>query len=233
MVTISFEFLLIVVHYPTCLRAVPRTTETSIQEGDLYSRGAIHAALSMTAIRQKLSNSLPAIQRFVTRYNNRGTAEFAKGRDERINWHDVGGIKNFALGYTASTFPVQLTNDTDIQRFDEHLASKPGMVIPGGAICRYVDFAPKITSPMHRTISLDFGVVIEGQMESKLDSSETRIMNRGDVMIMRAAPHEWRNTSETEWARMLFVLLDAEALIVNGRPIEEDYGKAMPGIPGS
>ena len=185
------------------------------------------------SVRQKLANGLPAIRRFITKYNDKGTAEFAKNKDETIKWHDVGGIKNFALGYTASTFPVKLSDESDIANFDAHLLNKPGMVIPGGAICRYVDFAPGIISPMHRTISLDFGVVIEGQMESKVDSGETRLMKRGDLMIMRAAPHEWRNPSQTEWARMLFVLLDAEAPVVNGQPVEEDYGMAMPGIPRS
>ena len=185
------------------------------------------------SIRQKLANGLPLIKQFITKYNKQGTAEFVKNRNETINWHDVGGIKNFALGYTATTFPVKLSDDNDIATFESHLIDKPGMVIPGGAIARYVDFAPGIISSMHRTISLDFGVVIEGQMESKLDSGETRLMHRGDLMIMRAAPHEWRNPSETEWARMLFVLLDAEAPIVNGKTVEEDYGKAMPGIPNS
>ena len=58
-------------------------------------------------------------------------------------------------------------------------------------------------------------------------------MNRGDLMVMRAAPHEWRNTSQTEWARVLFVLLDAEAPVVNGQKVEADYGHAMPSIPQS
>ena len=185
------------------------------------------------SVRQKLANGLPAIKQFITRYNRQGTADFVENRNETITWHDVGGIKNFALGYTASTFPVKLSDDQDIAKFDDHLVNKPGMVIPGGAIARYVDFAPGVISPMHRTISLDFGVVIEGQMESKLDSGETRLMNRGDLMVMRAALHEWRNPSETEWARMLFVLLDAEAPIVNGEAMGENYGKAMPGIPKS
>ncbi|KAK3723481.1 hypothetical protein LTR37_001733 [Vermiconidia calcicola] len=184
-------------------------------------------------IGQRLANGLPAVCRFITKYNDKGTAEFAGNRDETINWHDVGGIKNYALGYTTTTSPVNIADDADISTFDQHLVRKPGMVIPGGAICRYVDFAPGVTSPMHRTISVDFGVVIEGQMESKLDSGETRLMNRGDLMVMRAALHEWRNPSKTEWARMLFVLLDAEAPIVNGKTVDEDYRNALPGIPKS
>ena len=117
------------------------------------------------SIRKRLSNGLPAVQGFITRYSKHGTAEFAKNRNDTIHWHDVGGIKNYALGNKASTSPVKLSDDGDLQKIDRYLIDKPGMVIHGGAICRSVDFARDIISPMHRGISLDFGVVIDGQME--------------------------------------------------------------------
>jgi quercetin dioxygenase-like cupin family protein len=57
---------------------------------------------------------------------------------------------------------------------------------------------------MHRTESLDYGVVLEGSMELILDSGETKIMNRGDVCVQRATSHAWKNVSENGgWARML------------------------------
>ena len=38
---------------------------------------------------------------------------------------------------------------------------------------------------MHRTQSLDFGVVLEGEIELVLDSGETRLLKRGDVAVQR------------------------------------------------
>ncbi|RBR22531.1 hypothetical protein FVER53590_25055 [Fusarium verticillioides] len=38
---------------------------------------------------------------------------------------------------------------------------------------------------MHRTLSIDYGVVIEGEMELVLDSGENRAMKRGDVAVQR------------------------------------------------
>lgn len=93
---------------------------------------------------------------------------------------------------------------------------------------RIVDMRPGALSPMHRTVSLDYGVVLEGEVELVLDSGEVRLMKRGDVAIQRGTNHAWRNNSDTVWARMLYVLQEAEPLEVAGQKLEEDYG----GIPG-
>ena len=55
-------------------------------------------------------------------------------------------------------------------------------------------------------------------------------MSRGDLMTMRTTPHEWLNQSQTKWARMLSVLLDAEPLVINGKAVEENCGKQLPVI---
>lgn len=86
---------------------------------------------------------------------------------------------------------------------------------------------------MHRTQSLDYGIVVEGQIESILDSGETQLMGRGDVMVQRATMHAWRNPSETEWARMIFVLQDCKPLYINGERFGEDLGRGTEGLPAS
>jgi quercetin dioxygenase-like cupin family protein len=85
---------------------------------------------------------------------------------------------------------------------------------------------------MHRTVSLDYGVVIEGEMELVLDSGETRLMRRGDMAIQRGTMHAWRNPSATDWARMLYVLQECEPVEVAGKKLGEDYGD-MQGVPKS
>ena len=79
---------------------------------------------------------------------------------------------------------------------------------------------------MHRTQSLDYGVVLEGEVEMILDGGETRLLRRGDVAVQRGTNHAWRNTSETEWARMLFVLLASEKVMVAGKELGEDLSTA-------
>jgi quercetin dioxygenase-like cupin family protein len=91
---------------------------------------------------------------------------------------------------------------------------------------------PGAVSPMHRTVSLDYGVVLEGEMELVLDSGETRLLKRGDLAVQRGTLHAWRNTNKTEWARMLYFLQESEPLEVGGAKLGEDYGK-MTGVPKS
>ncbi len=59
-----------------------------------------------------------------------------------------------------------------------------------------------------------------------LDSGERQRMEKGDVAVQRATMHSWVNTSETEWARMLFVLQDCEVLEVGGVEMREDLGSS-------
>lgn len=75
---------------------------------------------------------------------------------------------------------------------------------------------------MHRTVSLDYGIVLEGDIELVLDSGETRPMKRGDIAIQRGTNHAWRNMSSEKWGRMLYVLQPSQPLQVAGKMFGED-----------
>jgi mannose-6-phosphate isomerase-like protein (cupin superfamily) len=59
---------------------------------------------------------------------------------------------------------------------------------------------------MHRTQSVDYGVVIEGEMVLVLDEGEA-VLRPGSVVIQRGTNHAWANRSGRV-CRMLFVLID-------------------------
>jgi mannose-6-phosphate isomerase-like protein (cupin superfamily) len=59
---------------------------------------------------------------------------------------------------------------------------------------------------MHRTESIDYGVVIEGEMTLVLDDSEV-LLRPGSVVVQRGTNHAWANRSGRP-CRMLFVLID-------------------------
>lgn len=61
---------------------------------------------------------------------------------------------------------------------------------------------------MHKTESIDYGVVIEGELTLILDDSEVSL-KQGDVVIQRGSNHAWANRS-TKPCRMLFVLIDGK-----------------------
>jgi quercetin dioxygenase-like cupin family protein len=61
---------------------------------------------------------------------------------------------------------------------------------------------------MHRTKTLDYVVMIEGEAVLLLDDSEL-MLNQGDVVVQRGTDHAWENRSE-KVARMAFFHIDAE-----------------------
>ncbi|CAJ0552442.1 Ff.00g064210.m01.CDS01 [Fusarium sp. VM40] len=140
----------------------------------------------------------------------------------------------FNVAYTTSEFPPSLNNNSDIKMHDELLSSgKLGLVNKNGTVCRIVDFAPGFDCMMYRTQSLDYGIVLEGEIELVLDSGETQMMRRGDVAVQRGTMHAWRNPSTTEWARMIFVLQDCQSIVIGGQKVGEDLGRGVVGLPQS
>ncbi|MGO1543476.1 MAG: cupin domain-containing protein [Gulosibacter sp.] len=119
----------------------------------------------------------------------------------------------------------QATADTDIPPFPGH----------GETILRVVDFPPDANYPVdggealfeeiggheeakagnkhsdgkhfwfHRTDSLDYAVVLEGEITLLVDDGEATL-SPGDVVIQRATSHAWSNRTGKN-ARMLFVLI--------------------------
>ncbi|RMZ77432.1 hypothetical protein DV738_g4401, partial [Chaetothyriales sp. CBS 135597] len=171
---------------------------------------------------------MQAINRYITDHDGQGKAIFSTAIDEQLPFQELPDGARFALGYTTRTTPVDLNNGRDISDYQKDLEVKPGIMIPGGSVLRIVDMRPGALSPMHRTVSLDYGVVIEGEVELVLDSGETRLLKRGDVAVQRGTNHAWRNASQTEWARMLYVLQEAHPVKIGSDVLSEDYG----GIPG-
>jgi mannose-6-phosphate isomerase-like protein (cupin superfamily) len=63
---------------------------------------------------------------------------------------------------------------------------------------------------MHRTRSVDYAVVISGEIDMLLDDTEVHL-EQGDVLVQRGTSHAWVNRGK-ESCRIAFVLIDAEDL---------------------
>ena len=77
---------------------------------------------------------------------------------------------------------------------------------PGGTKIRVNEFPPGVVSPVHRTQSVDYGIVLSGEVVLVLDDTET-VLRAGDVVVQRGTYHRWENRSP-EPARMAFILID-------------------------
>ncbi|MFT3905442.1 MAG: cupin domain-containing protein [Steroidobacteraceae bacterium] len=61
---------------------------------------------------------------------------------------------------------------------------------------------------MHRTRSIDYGIVLEGEIYLIMDDSEV-LLRAGDVVIQRGTDHAWENRTQ-QVCRMAFILVGAE-----------------------
>ncbi len=185
----------------------------------------------------QISDLRPIITHF-TGHNQDGKGIIQESRPATWSIYDDNKMA-FNVAYTTSQMPVDLVDDADIKRHNEVVNPNRepplGLVNKNGTVCRVVDFSPGYVSLMHRTVSLDYGVVLEGEIELLLDAEDQapQRMGRGDVAVQRGTMHAWKNPSKTEWARMLFVLQDSKELKVNGQILKEDLGPGVEGLPPS
>jgi uncharacterized cupin superfamily protein len=60
---------------------------------------------------------------------------------------------------------------------------------------------------MHRTKSVDYAIVLSGEIDMLLDDSEVHL-KAGDILIQQATNHAWVNRSK-DFCKIAFVLIDA------------------------
>ncbi len=87
---------------------------------------------------------------------------------------------------------------------------------PMGSRFAVIDFPPGNKPHMHRTETIDYVIVIEGEIDMDMDDS-TVTLKAGDMMVQRGTNHAWANRGATR-ARVAFILIDAEPLGI-GHPV--------------
>jgi quercetin dioxygenase-like cupin family protein len=78
---------------------------------------------------------------------------------------------------------------------------------------------------MHRTLSLDYAVVLSGEIVLRLDGGREKTMRAGEMIVSRGTNHEWHNRTD-KWCRCLVVMVGAEAVkLADGTVLEETVFK--------
>jgi quercetin dioxygenase-like cupin family protein len=161
-----------------------------------------------------LSDSgLPSIQRVITGHDADGRAVF-KSEDVTPTKMIPSGDASFLLIWTTETVPADNNDETDGRLRDA------GLTLNQGSVIRIVDMLPGKQSPMHRTNSIDYGIVLSGEIELELDDGAKRTVHEGGIIIQRGTNHLWRNTTDKP-TRIAFILIEAPAYVHDGAPLEE------------
>jgi quercetin dioxygenase-like cupin family protein len=167
-------------------------------------------------------NNLPHIHRYITTHSTDGEAVFVSHAQipDYMPSKPAGEDGEIALLYATTSTPTNVDDEADIAMYDEFLHQPPGITTEAGTVFRMVDLRPGKVTPMHRTVSVDYGIVLNGEVDLILDSGASRLLRRGDVCVQRGTAHSFKNMSATEWCRMLFVFLPMQMLTIKGKDLD-------------
>lgn len=157
---------------------------------------------------------LPPVRRVVTGHDAAGKAVVIDDQ----SFDPIGiptGDARFTVVWSTPTAPVDNDDTFDGRKRNVDLT------LPGGSVLRVVDMLPGKSAPMHRTSSLDYGIVLSGEIELVLDDGASTLVKAGGIIIQRGTIHSWYNPSADVPARIVFVLLDAAPATVDGVPLPD------------
>jgi mannose-6-phosphate isomerase-like protein (cupin superfamily) len=95
-------------------------------------------------------------------------------------------------------------------------ATKPvGTSLENGTVFRVIEFGPGVAPRRHRTDSIDYAVVMSGEIHMELDDGEVHL-KEGDVLVQRGTIHNWINRGTVPCV-MAVVLVGAEPVSAGGK----------------
>lgn len=86
---------------------------------------------------------------------------------------------------------------------------------PNGTVFRLVEYAPGVAPRNHRTESIDYAVVMSGEIDMELDGTTVHL-KAGDVLVQRGTIHNWSNRG-TAPCLIAFVLVAAKPVKRGGK----------------
>ena len=146
-----------------------------------------------------------------------------------VTGHDASGratvridepVKNVISGrpgasssviWSTKGFPVD--NDDDFDGALRDVKTSEG----DGTVFRVVRYEPGVTPRNHRTDSIDYAVVISGEIDMDLDGTVVHL-RAGDVLVQRGTLHNWINRGR-EACVIAFVLVGAKPVSAGGRTL--------------
>jgi quercetin dioxygenase-like cupin family protein len=81
-------------------------------------------------------------------------------------------------------------------------------MIENGSVFRILDFRPGVEHRMHRTDSVDYLIVMKGEIDMELDNGVEVHLKTGDVMVQKGTIHNWINRG-TETCVIAVILIHA------------------------
>ena len=151
------------------------------------------------------------IRRVVTGHDAQGRAKIKVDEIAKNVISNRPGAASCVV-WSTKGFPV------DNDGFNDPTAGAFKTTVEGGTVFRIVHYGPGVTPRNHRTDSIDYAVVISGEIDMELDDGVVAHLKQGDVLVQRGTIHNWVNRGK-EACIIAFVLISAKPVSAAGKAL--------------
>jgi quercetin dioxygenase-like cupin family protein len=151
------------------------------------------------------------IRRVVTGHDDQGRAKVLIDEQAQNVFSQRPGA-HYSVIWSTEGFPASNDGDGDPS------GRKIGTTIDNGTVFRVVSFGPGVSPRNHRTDSIDYAVVVSGEIDMELDAGNVVHLKAGDVLVQRGTIHNWVNKG-TEPCVIAFTLVSAKPVTAGGKTL--------------
>jgi quercetin dioxygenase-like cupin family protein len=155
----------------------------------------------------------PPIRRVVTGHDNNSVAKAIMDGEASNHKGGASGAQSTLIWITEGA-PAEMPVGEQVEDLGARILGTPPPA--NGTRFAVITFPPGNPGRMHRTETIDYVIVMQGELDMDMDDSTVKL-KAGDVMVQRGTNHAWVNRGK-EVARAAFVLVDAKPLGI-GHPI--------------
>lgn len=149
----------------------------------------------------------PPIRRVVTGHDAANTAKvLIDGPATNAKFPGPGAVST--LMWVTDAMPCDMPIGENAEDMGARIVGTPPP--PNGTRFAVLEIPPGNTPAMHRTETIDYVIVLSGEIEMDMDDS-TVTLKAGDILIQRGTNHAWANRSSAP-AKIAVVLVDAKPL---------------------
>jgi len=158
------------------------------------------------------------VRRIVTGHDTNGKAVVAS--DERLTAvsRRIGANITGCEIWSTDRMPVDNSAAADAAQRTGFVKRYNYVGTGQGTTIRITEWAPGHARFTHRTETVDYAILLSGEIDLELDNVETVHLKPGDVVVQRGTIHTWVNRGSVP-AVTAFILIDAKPAEVNGEEL--------------
>lgn len=151
------------------------------------------------------------VRRVVTGHNEKGQAIVEIDEVAKNVISNRPGASSCVV-WSTKGFPV------DNDGFNDPTTGSFKTTVQNGSVFRVVRYEPGVTPRNHRTDSIDYAVVMSGEIDMELDDGVVVTLKAGDLLVQRGTIHNWVNHTN-EVCTIAFVLISGKPVTTGGKPL--------------